>query len=75
MPAGLLHFVEATMTKKQKAEYAEVDELRTLLEKTLAGKKFKLHCGHHVTFSYYLGNHITIYNGKKFKIICSECGY
>jgi hypothetical protein len=70
-----MKILEATMTKKQKAEYAEADELRTFLEKNLAKKKFKLDCGHHVTFSYFLGNDITIYNGKKFRIICSQCGY
>ena len=70
-----MKILEATMTKKQKAEYAEADELRTLLEQVLANKKFKLDCGHHVTFSYFLGNDITIYNGKKFRIICSQCGY
>ena len=63
------------MTKKQKSQYAETNELRKILEQALVGKKFKLDCGHVVSFGYYLGNHITIYNGKKFKIICSECGY
>lgn len=75
MAVGAFFLLEATMTKKQKAEYGEADELRTLLEQTLAKKKFKLHCGHHVSFGYFLGNDITIYNGKKFRIICSQCGY
>ena len=63
------------MTKEQKAKYAEPEELRKILEKALAGKKFKLSCGHHVTFQHHLGNNVTIYNGKNFKIICSQCGY
>ena len=63
------------MTKAQQAEYAETEKLREILEKALAGKKFRLDCGHVVSFGYYLGNNVTIYNGKKFKIICAECGY
>jgi hypothetical protein len=63
------------MTKAQLAEYAETEELREILEKVLAGKKFKLLCGHHVSFLHHLGNDITIYNGKSLKIICSQCGY
>jgi hypothetical protein len=63
------------MTREQKAKYAETEELIKILEKALAGKKFKLSCGHFVSFGYYLGNNVTIYNGKKFKIICAECGY
>jgi hypothetical protein len=45
------------------------------LTKNLNGRKFRLECGHHVTFGHFLGNNITIYNGKKLKVICSECGY
>lgn len=63
------------MTKAQQAAYAETEKLREILEKALAGKKFKLDCGHCVTFCHHLGNNVTIYNGKKFKIICAECGY
>jgi hypothetical protein len=63
------------MTKEQKAEYAETDELRKILYRALAGKKFKLDCGHCVTFCNHLGNNVTIYNGKSLKIICSQCGY
>jgi hypothetical protein len=63
------------MTKEQKAQYAETAELREILKKALASKKFRLDCGHHVSFFHYLGNNVTIYNGKKFKIICSQCGY
>jgi hypothetical protein len=28
-----------------------------------------------VSFGNNLGNDLTIYNGKKFKIICSQCGH
>ncbi|MFH2044783.1 MAG: hypothetical protein ABIK92_06530 [Pseudomonadota bacterium] len=63
------------MTKKQMKEYQEPQLLRDILQEVLKDKKFVLDCGHHVTFGSYLGNDITIYNGKKFKIICSQCGY
>jgi ATP phosphoribosyltransferase regulatory subunit HisZ len=63
------------MTKEQKAEYGETDELREILKQALAGKKFRLDCGHFVSFGYYLGNNMTIYNGKKLKIVCSQGGY
>ena len=63
------------MTKEQKLQYADTDKLREILHRVLAGKKFKLDCGHCVTFQHHLGNNVTIYNGKKFKIICAECGY
>ena len=66
---------DATVTKSQRKQYNEVDSLRELLRRTLTGKKFKLDCGHHVTFGHFLGNNVTIYNGKDFKIICSLCGY
>ena len=63
------------MTKEQEKEYQDTDILREILLDTLQGMKFRLDCGHHVTFGHYLGNDITIYNGKAFKIICSQCGY
>ncbi len=59
--------------KKEKA-YQEVNELKKAIQ-SLKGKKFKLHCGHHVTFGYNLGNDILIINGKNPKIVCSFCGY
>lgn len=62
------------MTKKQKESYQGTDALREILA-LLKGKKFRLDCHHHVTFNHSLGNNITIYNGKKLKIICSQCGY
>ncbi|WP_435549738.1 hypothetical protein [Desulfobacterium sp. N47] len=63
------------MTKEQKKAYQEPELLREILQTTLKGLKFRLDCGHYVSFGHYLGNNITIYNGKKFKIICSQCGY
>ena len=63
------------MTKEQKEAYHDPELLREILQRVLKGKKFTLDCGHHVTFGTNLGNNITIYNGKKLKIICSQCGY
>jgi len=63
------------MTNEQENNYLETDVLRKILEETLTGMKFILDCGHHISFGHYLGNDITIYNGKELKIICSQCGY
>jgi hypothetical protein len=62
------------MTKEQANKYKSTNELRTII-KQLKGQKFKLDCGHHVTFCHFLGNDITIRNGKEPTIICSLCGY
>ncbi|WP_207688295.1 hypothetical protein [Desulfonema limicola] len=62
------------MTKEKKAQYEDADSLREII-KNLEKKKFKLDCGHVITFGYFLGNNIIIYNGKHPKIICSLCGY
>lgn len=63
------------MTKKQKEQYQSIELLRDILKRTLNGQKFRLDCGHYITFGHFLGNDITIRNGKKLKIICSQCGY
>ena len=63
------------MTKEQEKEYQDVEVLKEILTTTVAGKKFRLDCGHHITFGHNLGNDITIYNGKVLKIVCSQCGY
>jgi hypothetical protein len=63
------------MTKKEKSKYKEPELLREILERTLAGRKFRLQCGHYVTWNHHLGNDVTIRNGKKLKIVCSLCGY
>ena len=68
-------FVVDTMTKEEKERYEEPEQLRDILQRTLAGKKFRLDCGHLVTWHTHLGNDVTIYNGKKLKIVCSLCGY
>ena len=63
------------MTKEQKKEYETADALREIFG-ALKGRKFRLDCGHHVTFGHNLGNDITVYNdNKEPKIICSQCGY
>ena len=62
------------MTKEQRQLYQESEKLRKIIKK-LKGKKFRLDCGHHVTFGHYFGNDITIRNGKSPEIICSLCGY
>jgi len=58
--------------KPGKAEYESVEALKELL-KILDGKKFKLDCGHRVTFGCFLGNDIVIINGKSPEILCSQC--
>ncbi len=63
------------MTKDQKGQYSEPKLLKDILERVLKGKKFRLECGHYVSFGHFLGNDITVINGKEFKIICSQCGY
>ena len=67
-------FLEGIMTKKERKLYRSPDELREVL-KSLKGMKFRLDCGHHVTFGFWLGNDITIRNGKEPVIVCSLCGY
>jgi len=62
------------MTKEQEQKYEAADVLREII-KQLKGSRYKLDCGHHITFGYFLGNDITIINGKDPKIICSQCGY
>lgn len=62
------------MTFTQQEKYVHVNELKEHLNQ-LKSKKFKLDCGHHVTFGYFLGNDITIRNGKELTIICAQCGY
>ena len=62
------------MTQAQKKASESQESLREIIE-SLKGRKFRLDCGHHVTFGYFLGNSITIYNGKHPEIICSQCGH
>jgi hypothetical protein len=63
------------MTKEEKSRYSEPEALRDILKRVLSGRKFRLDCGHFVSFGHFLGNDITIINGKNPKIICSLCGH
>lgn len=60
------------MEKAKKVQYREPEGLRRLLV-GLKGQKYRLDCGHHVTFGHSLGNDVTILNGKAPKIVCSLC--
>ena len=62
------------MTQQEKSRYEDPEILRQILLQ-LKGRKFRLDCGHHITFGHNLGNDITIYNGKTARIVCSLCGY
>jgi len=62
------------MTRVEKNQYKDTEALREVLA-GLKGRKFRLDCGHHITFGCFLGNDLTIINGKELKIICSLCGY
>lgn len=62
------------MTKEQQERYEDINTLKELLQE-LRDRKFRLDCGHHVTFGHFLGNDVMIRNGKEPKIICSFCSY
>ena len=62
------------MTKAEKEQYQNPEALKNIIQR-LHGMKFRLDCGHHVTFGYFLGNDIIIRNGKHLKITCTQCGY
>jgi len=62
------------MTKKEKAQYEEPKALKKILYRELQGKKFRLECGHHISFNETLGNNLVILNGKTLSIICLDCG-
>jgi hypothetical protein len=49
------------MTKEQQTKYMETEPLRQIIVK-LEDQKFKLDCGHHITFGHFLGNDLTIRN-------------
>lgn len=50
----------------KKEEYEDSGKLKKLLK-----GKYRLDCGHHVTFNHNLGSKVMIINGKPLKIICS----
>ena len=62
------------MTLSQRRRYTNVELLKVYLN-NLKIQKYRLDCGHQVTFGYFLGNNILIINGKEFRIICSQCAY
>ena len=62
------------MTKQQKEQYRSTEDLREILS-VLDKEKFKLDCGHHITFGEVLGNDLTLRNGKVLVITCAQCGY
>jgi len=63
------------MTREKEAEYEETEKLRRILAEELQGKKFRLDCGHHVTFGHFLGSDVVLMNGKSCRIICTHCAY
>jgi hypothetical protein len=63
------------MTNEEKKRYDNPELLRDILSRMLEGRKFRLDCGHYVTFGHNLGNDVVIQNGKKVKIICTLCSY
>ena len=63
------------MTRVEIAKYEEPEALKAILHRTLAGLKFKLDCGHHITFNAILGNDLIIKNGRSLRVICTQCGY
>jgi len=63
------------MNRAEKAKYGDPEALKDILRRTLYKKKFRLECGHYITFGEQLGNDLTIRNGKDFTVICSQCGY
>ena len=62
------------MTQEKEAAYEDTKALKQVIM-GLKDRKFRLECGHHVTFGYWIGNDITIYNEKEPTIICSLCGH
>ena len=63
------------MTREKEAAYEETEKLRRILAEELQGKKFRLDCGHHVTFGHFLGSDVVLMNGKSCRIICTHCAY
>ena len=62
------------MGEQRSSNYEDARVLKQII-KNLKGRKFLLDCGHRITFGYWIGNDITIYNGKEPEIICSQCGH
>jgi len=53
--------------------YQDSSALRALL----SGQRFKLDCGHHVTFGHNFANTVIIHSegGRKINTLCHSCGY
>jgi len=62
------------MTEAQRKACESQEALREIVE-SLKGRKFRLDRGHRITCGCFLGNSITIHNGKHPEIICSQCGH
>jgi len=63
------------MKRAERDKYGDPEALKDILHRTLYKKKFRLECGHYITFGAVLGNDLIIRNGKDFTVICSQCGY
>lgn len=64
------------MTKKQKQTYAKAGALSDILQRTLAGRKFQLDCGHLISVGHQFSNDLVIKgNGKNqpLTLLCSDC--
>jgi hypothetical protein len=68
-------FYGGTMTKEEKARYDEPEQLGDILKRVLAGKSSASLRSPRNLRDHFLGNDVTIRNGKEYKIICSLCGY
>jgi hypothetical protein len=65
------------MTKQQRQSYANSGALSEILQRTLAGRKFRLDCGHHITIGHQFSNGLVIRgNGinQPMTVICADCG-
>ena len=57
------------MSPQKEKEYQDVKKLKEMLN-----GKFKLDCGHHVTFKHNFATNVVVINyAKECKIICTEC--
>jgi hypothetical protein len=64
--------VRIVTIRAKKGLMGDTEVLRKVLLQ-LKGKRFRLDCGHDITFGHFLGNDIIILNGKTLKFIYSQC--
>ena len=67
-----------SMNKKQRGRYEPPEALKEVLFKALAGRRYRLDCGHCISFyKGNLANDLTFRNGwgGDVKVICAQCGY